>query len=180
VPNLLLVPIYLPPEPPLLAPLVQQLGRTFATAVTVQPPWFDPERCFDSSRGQYHSTEMLAELLAEPAAAAAQAGARILGVTSVDLFIPILTYVFGEAQLDGRAAVVSTYRLDNTHYGLPGNQRLLLDRLLKEATHELGHTHGLVHCLDPSCVMHSSTYVEDVDVKSAQFCGACAGQVRRS
>jgi archaemetzincin len=169
-----LVPIYLPAQPSLLAPLAAQLGRTFACEVPVRPPRFDPEVAFDSSRGQYHSTELLAQLLAAPG----DSGARILGVTSVDLFIPILTYVFGEAQLGGRAALVSLCRLDNAHYGLPNNDRLLSDRLLKEATHELGHTYGLIHCLNTACVMHSSTYVEDIDVKSAQFCSACLAGVR--
>ena len=173
---LALVPIYLPAEPSLLAPLAARLGRAFACEVTVRPPRFDPEVAFDSSRGQYHSTELLAQLLAEPG----DDGARILGVASVDLFIPILTYVFGEAQLDGRAAVVSTCRLDNGHYGLPSNNRLLSERLLKESTHELGHTHGLIHCMDTTCVMHSSTYVEDIDVKSAQFCSACLARVRKA
>jgi hypothetical protein len=74
----------------------------------------------------------------------------VLGIAGVDLFIPILTYVFGEAQLAGRAAVVSTYRLDNALYGLPANHRLLLDRLAKEAIHELGHTAG--SSLQPSRV----------------------------
>jgi archaemetzincin len=110
------------------------------------------------------------------------ADTRALGVAGVDLFIPILTYVFGEAQLEGTAAVVSTYRLDNAIYGLPKDDGLLLDRLTKEATHELGHTFGLLHCQRGHCVMHSSTYAEDVDLKSPQFCASCdpvAGRGRR-
>jgi archaemetzincin len=154
--------------------LTARLGRIFACDVTIRPPHFDPELAFDSSRGQYNSTDVLGHLLAEPAGDET----RILGVTAVDLFIPILTYVFGEAQLTGRAAVVSTYRLDNTHYGLPGNDRLLLDRLVKEATHELGHTYGLVHCADTKCVMRSSTYAEDIDLKSERFCSACVPAIR--
>jgi len=174
VPLLHLVPIFLPPESPVLARLATRLGRIFASTVAVRTPRFDPETAFDGSRGQYHSTRLLAQLLDEPITNEG----RILGVVPMDLFIPILTYVFGEAQLDGRAAVVSLFRLDNAHYGLPKNDDLLLDRLVKEATHELGHTYGLVHCGDTSCVMHSSTYVEDIDVKSEKFCSACLPAVR--
>jgi archaemetzincin len=174
VASLLLVPILWPAEPPLLARLRTRLERTFACEVIAQAPGFDPEAAFDSDRGQYHSTGLLEALLAEPGAD----DSRILGVASVDLFIPIMTFVFGEAQLGGRAAVVSTYRLDNVHYGLPHDEPLLLERLAKEATHELGHTHGLVHCGSTSCVMRRSSYVEDIDVKSAQFCPTCLPALR--
>jgi archaemetzincin len=164
-----LVPICLPSQPLLLDQVATQIGRAFAASVVVRPHRFDPELAFDSSRGQYQSTLLLERLLAESTGSEE----RILGIAGVDLFIPILTYVFGEAQLDGRAAVVSTYRLDNRLYGLPVDHRLLLDRLVKESVHELGHTVGLIHCHHPTCVMRSSTYVEDIDLKDAQFCSRC-------
>jgi archaemetzincin len=169
-----LVPICLPSQSPLLDHVSAQISRAFAATVSVHPHRFDPEEAFDSSRGQYNSTEILAQLLGETAGS----DANVLGIAGVDLFIPILTYVFGEAQLAGRAAVVSTYRLDNALYGLPANPRLLLDRLAKEAVHELGHNRGLVHCHRAMCVMRSSTYVEDIDLKSAQFCASCGQRVR--
>ena len=164
-----LVPIYLPYRPAVLPALSEQLQRTFAATVVVRPPRFDAETTFDSSRGQYHATALIDRLLHEHRVP----GARVLGVAGVDLFIPILTYAFGEAQLDGSAAVVSTYRLDNKHYGLPSDEALLSERLNKEATHELGHTFGLLHCQRGRCVMHSSTYVEDIDLKSADPCTKC-------
>jgi archaemetzincin len=169
-----LVPICLPSQPPLLDHVSAQISRAFSATVTVRPLRFDPELAFDRSRGQYNSTELLASLLTESAASED----RILGIAGVDLFIPILTYVFGEAQLAGRAAVVSTYRLDNARYGLTGDHQVLLDRLAKEAIHELGHTCGLVHCNQSVCVMRSSTYVEDIDLKSVQFCSACNRRIR--
>lgn len=169
-----LVPICLPSQPPLLDHVSAQISRAFAATVTVLPHRLDPELAFDSSRGQYNSTDLLAQLLDQTAGS----DTSVLGIAGVDLFIPILTYVFGEAQLAGRAAVVSTYRLDPARYGLAANQRLLLDRLAKEAVHELGHTRGLVHCNQAVCVMRSSTYVEDIDLKSAQFCSACNLRIR--
>jgi archaemetzincin len=89
------------------------------------------------------------------------------------LYIPVLTFVFGEARLNGQCAVVSSYRLDNKFYGLPDDPALLQERLLKEAIHELGHTYGLFHCQNPECVMKSSTYVEEIDFKSSRFCDKC-------
>lgn len=169
-----LVPIYLPDTASVLAALAKHLERAFATVVVARPLRFDPEGAFDASRGQYNATDMLERLLGE----AREPGARILGVAGVDLFIPILTYVFGEAQLEGSAAVVSTYRLDSALYGLPREPALLLERARKEATHELGHTFGLLHCQRGQCVMRSSTYAEDIDLKSDAFCSRCASAVR--
>ena len=102
---------------------------------------------------------------------------RILGVTGVDLYIPVLTFVFGQAQLAGPGAILSTYRLQNEFYGLPPNPDMLLDRVIKEATHELGHCFGLVHCPDFRCVMNASTYVEEVDLKGDWYCPECEARM---
>jgi archaemetzincin len=128
---------------------------------------------YASERRQYHATLILAALLRR----LPEAGSRMVGITSVDLFIPVLTFVFGQSQLAGAAAVVSTYRLRSQFYGLPPDEGLLLERTIKEAVHELGHAFGLVHCVDQSCVMHASSYVEEVDLKSAEFCAACRAAV---
>jgi archaemetzincin len=169
-----LVPIYCGTSGDLLELLAAELSRMFELQVEQHPPAFDPELAFDASRGQYNSRILLAQLLHHNARPAN----RVLGVTAVDLFIPVLTYVFGEAQLDGTAAVVSTHRLGTEAYGLEPDEVLSKDRLVKEAVHELGHTFGLVHCPDAGCVMHASTYVEEIDLKSATFCPACVRSVR--
>ncbi len=164
-----LVPFHFHTHRAHLPRLATRVSRVFGREVRIEPATFDPELFFDSSRGQYNSTLALAKLLAEPGD-----DEKVLGLTGVDLFIPVLTYVFGEAQLDGRAGVVSAHRLDPRTYGLPPNEPLLLDRLIKEAVHELGHTFGLVHCPDPWCTMHASTYAEEIDLKGADLCPRCA------
>ena len=171
--TLRLVPIFCAGAAALVGRLATDLADLLHLEVAQHPPSFDPELAFDPSRGQYNSRLLLAQLLREDDRAA-----RILGVSSVDLFLPVLSFVFGEAQLDGRAAVVSTYRLDNALYGLPANRELLYERLLKEAVHELGHTFGLVHCHHAGCVMNASTYAEDIDLKGERFCPRCAGWAR--
>jgi archaemetzincin len=171
-----LVPVYLAEGRGLLADLACRLEETFHAGVEIRRPWFDPERSFDPSRGQYNSTLLLAQLLGGPDPPAG----RVLGVTGVDLFIPVLSYVFGEAQLPGRAAIISLYRLNPELYGLPADERLLTARAEKEAVHELGHTFGLFHCRQPGCVMHSSTYAEEIDLKTVRFCEGCGEVVEPS
>lgn len=128
----------------------------------------DPSRFLHPERRQYHSTELLTSL------SALTLPDRVLGVTALDLYIPILTFVFGEAQLGGRCAVISSHRLDDTFYGLPADSDLARARLIKCAIHEIGHTHGLVHCDDYECVMAASHSVEWLDLKGEHLCDRCA------
>ena len=164
-----IVPMHLDDQHALVDRLRDRIERTFHLLTRVRAPWFDPESAFDASRGQHNANVLLRHLLSDPS----EKAAKILGVTSRDLFCPALSYIFGEAQLDGRVAVVSIDRLRNEAYGLPPDDQLLSERLGKEAIHELGHTYGLLHCRDTACVMHPSTYAEQIDFKSASFCSAC-------
>jgi archaemetzincin len=106
--------------------------------------------------------------------------ARVLGITSRDIFLPGLSFVFGQAQLGGRAALLSLARLQQEFYGFPCDTLLLMTRACTEAVHELGHTFGLVHCRDPRCVMSLSTTVNEVDAKLQEFCGSCRILLRES
>ena len=150
------------------------LARTFCTPCRIRPETFDVGFSRDAGRGQYHSTAIIQRL-----ERAADPDARVLGVTACDLYVPVLTFVFGEAQLDGACAVVSTARLKEEFYGLPPRDELTRERLVKEAAHEIGHTFGLRHCPDWRCVMSSSHGVERLDVKGAEFCVACHKAVLR-
>jgi len=172
-------PIYLiplsngnPAEPPpgldALENLAVRLARMFRTPCQIRPDPFDISFAEDAGRHQYHSTAILQRL-----ERANDPDARILGVTSLDLYVPVLTFVFGEAQLDGNCAIVSTARLREEFYGMPRQEELARERLAKEAVHELGHTFGLRHCADWRCVMASSHAVERLDVKTAEFCKSC-------
>ncbi|MEJ2364951.1 MAG: archaemetzincin family Zn-dependent metalloprotease [Deltaproteobacteria bacterium] len=98
---------------------------------------------------------------------------RVLAVTEKDLFVPILKYVFGAAQIEGRCAVISLHRLRPQFYGDEEDEQLLLERLVKTALHELGHSLGLTHCRRRTCVMYSSTRIDDTDAKMADFCPTC-------
>ena len=151
-----------------LADLAIQLAPVFEMPCQVRPERLAVAFARDQMRNQYHSTTILQAM--QPLA---EARARLLAVTSLDLYVPVLTFVFGEAQLSGSCAVVSLHRLREEFYGLPRRAELMRERLLKEAVHELGHTFGLRHCDDWRCVMTSSHGVERLDVKNAGFCAPC-------
>jgi len=131
-----------------------------------------PTHAFDPRRGQHSSTTILKWLVGRE-----QPGHRTLAITDADLFIPVLTFVYGEAQLGGRAAVVSTARLaiEQEHRHDPA---LVTDRVVKECIHELGHTFGLLHCDTPGCVMTRSVNLIEVDAKRVTLCEPCDARYR--
>jgi archaemetzincin len=133
-----------------------------------------PDMAWDPKRRQFSSSILLQQV----AARWTPGCERVLGVTEVDLFIPMLSYIFGQAQLGGRAAIVSTARLRQEFYDLPADLPVLLERARKEALHELGHTFGLVHCEDRSCAMSLSTNIRQVDLKNAWYCHSCRALLR--
>lgn len=122
----------------------------------------------DPHRSQYHSTPILEKL----ASAAPPNAIKVLAIVEVDLFIPILTHVYGEAQLGGKAAILSLHRLRENPMPL-GSDKSFRHRAGKEAIHELGHTFNLRHCPDRACIMHYCRTVNDVDRKSDQLCRYC-------
>ena len=149
--------------------LRKEMGDCLMATVRTMPPIPVPAESFEPRRNQYYSTRILKEMLGE----VPEDAFKLLGVTNKDLCIPILTYVFGEAQVGGTAAVVSLARLRQEHYGLSPDPPLLLERLRKESLHELGHTFGLIHCPSRDCVMYLSNTVVDVDTRGRDYCRGC-------
>ncbi len=142
----------------------------------VHPESMDLDPAFDSERNQYNSTDLLSRL----DHLSVSPGDRILGITEADLFIPILTFVFGEALLNRPPAIISLHRLHLSFYGLPEDPELLLHRAQTEAVHELGHTFGLIHCAEYACVMSASRVADEIDLKGPGFCTECADLLSRT
>ncbi|HEX7190083.1 MAG TPA: archaemetzincin family Zn-dependent metalloprotease [Thermoanaerobaculia bacterium] len=159
------------PERRLIEDVRRAVGAAMQVDCVLDSRRVDPAFAFHEARTQYHSTQLVGALAGAPA------GELALGIASVDLYIPILTFVFGEAAVGGDAAIVSYHRLRQEFYGLPPDSGLLRERLIKEAIHETGHVLGLTHCEDYECVMAPSHAIEWLDLKSAAFCPECATQV---
>jgi archaemetzincin len=101
----------------------------------------------------------------------------VLGVTILDLYVPGLNFVFGEAHCPGKVAVISLFRLNPEFYGQPADMQLFYERAVKEAVHEVGHTLGLAHCRNSSCVMFFSNSILDTDRKKSSLCEKCSASV---
>lgn len=155
--------------------IMDAVGACFQRSVDLDPIPVDPEYAYHAGRQQYWSTHILQELEARAAAPSD----RVLGITEADLFVPIFTFVFGEALLNRPPAIVSLCRLRPTFYGLPADLELTLERAGKEAVHELGHTFGLVHCRDYACVMHVSRVADEIELKASTFCPTCESALKQ-
>jgi len=149
-------------------PLNSAIEKIFGYKVCFISILKDLNFAYDSKRNQYHSTRIL-EKLSEQAPANAL---KILAITDKDLFIPILTYVYGEAQLGGKACIISIHRLKKGISALDPED-IFLQRVIKEAVHEIGHTFKLKHCKDVGCIMHYCRNEHDVDLKTDQLCRYC-------
>ena len=132
-----------------------------------------PPQAFIEKRNQFYSHVLLKAMADARWQSSYPECEKILGITRADLATPVLTFVFGEAQLGGRFGLISLARLGQEFYGQPENENQLLVRTVKEAVHELGHTFGLVHCTFESCVMYFSINIRDVDDKGVDFCSGC-------
>ena len=161
---------YGPVEENILAALEEGLWRAFGFRVSRLDPRPPPAFAIDARRGQCNSHL----LLGDAATRHPSNRSRLLGVTEADLFIPMLSFVFGQAQVGGKSAVVSVARLKQEFYGLDPNPPLTCRRALKEGIHEIGHTLGLTHCSDRNCPMSLSNTIRQVDVKGDELCESCA------
>lgn len=154
--------------PELLTAVADTVGRVFGLPCRTAPLLNGIDFAYDGDRKQYHSTAILERLTAQ----APPDALKILAITREDLFIPILTHVYGEAQLKGVSCVVSTHRLGEG-ISMVNSRERYLERVAKEAAHELGHTFDLRHCKDAQCIMHYCRSIGDVDHKGSDLCRYC-------
>jgi len=147
-------------------------------AVDVAAPWPDPAYALIPVRGQYNALPILRAL-----SESIDIDMLRLGLFAGDLCLPILTYVFGEAQVNGRAAVVSLRRLKHGRDGQRVLPHVLLERLAKVAVHEMAHVLGLKHCRSPRCLMSFCLGLEQLDDLTLRLCSDCerliAGRILR-
>ena len=162
-------------EKDFLGTIADAITQEYHLPVSVKESHSDLSEFFDPMRRQYNGNQLMMEL----GTFSANEGLKKMALYRVDLFNPILTYIFGQASLNGDIGVASLYRLRNEQYGMKKNDDLLLERFQKVIIHELGHMFGLIHCHVPPCVMRSSTYVEDIDQKDMHLCPRCRQELAK-
>ncbi len=155
-----------------VAALTGPLAYVFKERVQVGDVLPLPASAYDAGRKQYRAPLLIALLQASGTRD------RFLGVTGRDLYDEGLNFVFGEADPPNGRAVISLARLYPSFYGKPDDEKLLRERMLKEAVHELGHTYGFRHCANPHCIMYFSNSIEDTDRKTLEFCSECGAKTR--
>lgn len=159
---------------PILDATAESVRSEFNLPVNIREIRQDLGEFYNPARRQYDGHALLkqVDMLVQPGSVAT------VGLFNIDIYVSILTYIFGQAVLGGSTGIASAYRLSNERYGLQPDENLLAERFVKEVIHELGHIAGLIHCHQADCVMRGSTYVEDIDQKYRHFCLDCKARMR--
>lgn len=148
----------------------EELKPTYRMIGIITPIVQLPKSALNRLRGQYRS-DLLLDFLEK------NHEGRILGITAEDMYADKLNFVFGQAKIMGRVAIVSICRLNPVFYHQPMNEELFQERAVKESIHEVGHMLGLVHCTNKKCVMSFSNTIVDVDKKTKDLCSMCKIQL---
>ena len=163
------------------SPLASHLASIFSASVNIRtdPPLLldRSHPSFDVQRNQLNSDKLLrwlATTITTNTKPNDPTKTITLGICGFDAYSSSLNFVFGQASLNGGVAVMYLPRLKQEFYGLGADRSIFIERVLKEATHEVGHAFGLNHCPKRSCVMHFSNSLADTDIKAKDFCEICA------
>jgi archaemetzincin len=151
-----------------LEAVVQVLKETFREEVVMRfVEKITSEEFYNSARRQYNAREIVKRYLGQ-----CRSGEFLLLIVDDDIYVSGLNFVFGLAWQN--VAIVSACRLRQEFYGLKPDRKLFMERLMKEAVHEIGHLHGLDHCGNRRCVMAFSNWIGDTDHKSWRLCSDCS------
>ena len=175
--------VYIVPAGPVDQKIVKTLKERLpgclpmAAKAVIEPPKDLPHAAYDEARNQYNAETMLDVLSKRVVMGVAME--RSLFVVDVDLYSPGLDSVCGLADPKKGACIISLARLRNEFYGLKPDNRLFIDRAVKEAVRELGRTYGIDGCPDHRCVMFSSGNRAGDDKKRDTFCVECRIKLRK-
>ena len=134
-----------------------------------------PQIAYEPSRRQYKAEVVLDEIAQYITIDTVEE--RVLIITDVDLYMPDSDFVLGFADAKKGICIISLARLKNEFYGLKQDDKLFLERVLKEVIYEFGVSRGLNNCPDPRCVMHFSSSLADIDKKRHTFCRKCRDEL---
>jgi archaemetzincin len=145
------------------------LSSRFGHSVDILQGIKIPNEAYDLIKGQYFSTMMLQKL----ELLKATDKERILGVIEDDIYNARHHVLVSDVDAIGGTALVSLFHLKQQFYGLPDDEKLIYQRLVKEATRVVGALFSIPYCRNPKCVMYNSDEMFDIDEKSEKFCDIC-------
>ncbi len=172
------VTVAIAPLGPFPAALLDEIERGLVAelrvAVVRAGPFALPQSAYYRPRNRYRAERLLDFLRPEMRAPAT----RILGVTERDISTTAHGVydwgLLGLGDLGGRACVISTYRCRRTARDAAQTSF----RMVTTCVHEVGHTLGLEHCPDTSCLMTDARgSVFTVDRTSGHLCARCRRRV---
>ncbi len=147
------------------APIAQVLG---VAAYVGKPLLAQPGFAFNKDRNQYHTTAIMRRLLTIKD----MGTPLIIGIADVDLFVPDSPFVYGEADRESHAAVMSLWRLK-------AEGEAWKRRTFVEAVHQAGHLVGLSYCEDARCAMFLATTITDAERRQLHLCNNCRNELAK-
>ena len=168
-------------------PLTSHTASIFDASITIlteSPQLIDSFRVlFNEQRNQLNSDKLLhylaTTIIKDNTGSYDLKNTMILGICNFDAYSSGLNFVFGQASLTGSVAAIYLPRLRQEFYGISADISIFIERVLKESTHEVGHTFGLAQCPKQSCVMHFSNSIVDTDRKAKDFCNVCCNKLHQ-
>jgi archaemetzincin len=160
----------------LIGKLKSSLERTFDCFVEIRYKLGTLKYAYDASRKQYISPRLLSRLKRMKRGS----GDKILGVVNVDLYSPEYDFIYGEANVNSGVATLSTYRLISENPDTYVADYIFEERVIREATHEVGHLFGMDHCKNPRCLMRTCTCLSEVDEAGNVFCIECEKKLKNN
>jgi len=155
--------------------LQERLEKIFGCPVEIANEYYPLDAAYVPERQQYKPEVLLSQL----DKVGATKGEKVLGIIDSDLYSEGENIVLGEAMMHGPVSVISVSRLRVNYLSRLSSEALLLNRATKTAVHELGHTLGAGHCLNPKCPMYYSAGETDTDYKQAIYCDVCRFTIER-
>ncbi len=159
-------------DPKLVEQVKGIILSTYNVDVVIMPLKELPKEAYYAPRNRYR-----AEKLALYLANLDTKTTKVVGLTAKDISTTKGQFqdwgIFGFALLGQRPAVVSTFRLKKNQ----AQQKLFLERLGKVINHEIGHTFGLDHCPNATCIMEDAAgTIRTVD-REKDFCPDCKAKL---
>ncbi|NWK55528.1 hypothetical protein HW115_07890 [Verrucomicrobiaceae bacterium N1E253] len=156
--------------------VVKQIKSDYAVVVKVLAVKPLPQAAYYPPRSRYRAEKLLAYL----EGVAGFQYDKIIGLTHKDISTSKGEHqdwgILGLGRMGGSPCVVSTYRLR----ARGADEARFRERLVRVATHEIGHTFGLPHCPEPECNMRDAMgSILSVDQGDGRLCVKCKAAVSR-